>query len=191
MLFLIKLLLHYWLLLNGKMYIFITISTSLYVFSNTIIITLFKFFSFLFFLDEVGIDISNHVGAFMSKADLGVRMQGGNTELMSKMVEKNWLGRKTGKGFYMYPAKPVKGAKKELNPELVNMLKELTAHQPKNAPFQTTEDLQMRMISRFVNEAAFCLQDGIIRSPVDGKIFLSFYLTFFQIVHPKSKILVR
>ena len=30
----------------------------------------------LFALDEVGIDISNHVGAFMSKADLGVRMQG-------------------------------------------------------------------------------------------------------------------
>lgn len=30
----------------------------------------------LFTLDEVGIDISNHVGAFMSKADLGVRMQG-------------------------------------------------------------------------------------------------------------------
>ena len=27
-------------------------------------------------LDEVGIDISNHVGAFMSKADLGVRMHG-------------------------------------------------------------------------------------------------------------------
>ena len=26
--------------------------------------------------DEVGIDISNHVGSFMAKADLGVRMQG-------------------------------------------------------------------------------------------------------------------
>ena len=25
--------------------------------------------------DEVGIDVSNHVGTFMSKADLGVRMQ--------------------------------------------------------------------------------------------------------------------
>ena len=28
--------------------------------------------------DEVGIDISNHVGSFMSKADLGVRMNGGD-----------------------------------------------------------------------------------------------------------------
>ena len=32
-----------------------------------------------FSVDEVGIDISNHVGAFMSKADLGDRMLGMST----------------------------------------------------------------------------------------------------------------
>ena len=46
--------------------------------------------------DEVGIDISNHVGSFMSKADLGVRMHGGNPDYMKAMVEKGMLGRKTG-----------------------------------------------------------------------------------------------
>ena len=35
--------------------------------------------------DEVGIDVSNHVGAFMSKADLGVRMDGGNRDYMAKV----------------------------------------------------------------------------------------------------------
>ena len=36
--------------------------------------------------DEVGIDISYHVSSFMSKADLGIRMAGGDASLMAKMV---------------------------------------------------------------------------------------------------------
>jgi len=32
--------------------------------------------------DEVGIDISCHVGTFMAKADLGVRMNGGDPRLV-------------------------------------------------------------------------------------------------------------
>jgi enoyl-CoA hydratase/long-chain 3-hydroxyacyl-CoA dehydrogenase len=43
----------------------------------------------------------------------------------------------------------------------------------------TTEDMQMRLITRFVNEAAFCLQDEIIRNPVDGDIGELFSISFF------------
>lgn len=53
--------------------------------------------------DEVGLDVSGHVGEFMSKADLGVRMAGGNREFFKVMIEKGFLGRKAGKGFYLYP----------------------------------------------------------------------------------------
>jgi enoyl-CoA hydratase / long-chain 3-hydroxyacyl-CoA dehydrogenase len=115
----------------------------------------------------VGNDISAHVGAFMSKADLGVRMQGGNPGLMSKMVEKGWLGRKSGKGFYLYPKDAKKGAPKQLNPEFTAELKLLMGDKIGTGNV-SVEDIQMRMISRFVNEAAFCLQDGIIRAPADG-----------------------
>eukprot|EP00607_Mallomonas_marina_P000634 CAMPEP_0182428424 /NCGR_PEP_ID=MMETSP1167-20130531/23019_1 /TAXON_ID=2988 /ORGANISM="Mallomonas Sp, Strain CCMP3275" /LENGTH=697 /DNA_ID=CAMNT_0024611343 /DNA_START=267 /DNA_END=2360 /DNA_ORIENTATION=+ len=124
--------------------------------------------------DEVGVDISAHVGAFMAQADLGVRMEGG-ANVFPKMLEKGWLGRKTGKGFYLYPKNAKKGDKKELNPELVAMLK---ADQVKDAIPVSEEDIQMRIISRFVNEAAFSLQDGVIRSAVDGDIGAVFGIGF-------------
>eukprot|EP01041_Mallomonas_annulata_P005308 gene5308-10618_t len=126
--------------------------------------------------DEVGVDISAHVGAFMSKADLGVRMQGGNPELMPKMVEKGWLGRKSGAGFYLYPKKTKKGDKKQINQELVTFLKDFQSKEP-HVPV-SVEDIQMRIISRFVNEAAFSLQDEIIRSPIDGDIGAVFGIGF-------------
>ena len=122
-------------------------------------------------IDEVGIDISNHVSLFMSKADLGVRMAGGNPAMMTKMVEKGWLGRKAGKGFYVYPKDAKKGAKKQLNTEVAPLIKEFQALNSVDVSLAqklSVEDIQFRIISRFINEAAFCLQDEIIRAPADG-----------------------
>mmetsp|Transcript_26711 Transcript_26711/g.50621 ORF Transcript_26711/g.50621 Transcript_26711/m.50621 type:complete len:784 (-) Transcript_26711:46-2397(-) len=115
--------------------------------------------------DEVGIDVSNKVASFLSNADLGVRMEGGDISLMGEMVEKGWLGRKTGQGFYTYD-----GKKKTISAEV----KQYAADFATRDLGLTEEDVQNRIVSRFVNEAVMCLQDEIIADPVNGDIGLIF-----------------
>jgi 3-hydroxyacyl-CoA dehydrogenase len=44
---------------------------------------------------------------------------GGNSAFMRTMVEKGLLGRKAGKGFYLYPKEAKKSSKeKQINPEV-------------------------------------------------------------------------
>mmetsp|Transcript_26218 Transcript_26218/g.39691 ORF Transcript_26218/g.39691 Transcript_26218/m.39691 type:complete len:791 (+) Transcript_26218:113-2485(+) len=115
--------------------------------------------------DEVGVDVTSHVAKFLSNADLGVRMEGGDISLMEKMIEKGWLGKKSGKGFYVYD-----GKKKALNPEINDYLKGFVT-QDLNLD---EKEMQDRLISRFINEAAKCLEDEIIENPVVGDIGLVF-----------------
>jgi len=117
--------------------------------------------------DEVGIDVTSHVASFLSNADLGVRMDGGNIALMENMVSKGWLGKKSGQGFYTYDKKK-KG--KTISPDVKAYVKEFVEQDLKLGK----DEIQNRIISRLVNEAAKCLEDEIIADPVVGDIGLVF-----------------
>jgi len=115
--------------------------------------------------DEVGIDVVTHVAKFLSNADLGVRMEGGDISIMEGMIGKGWLGKKSGKGFFSY-----NGKKKILNPEINDYLKIFVTQD-----LQLSEkEIQDRLMSRFINEAAKCLEDDIIENAVVGDIGLVF-----------------
>jgi len=115
--------------------------------------------------DEVGIDVTSHVASFLSKADLGSRMDGGDVGLMSKMIEKGWLGKKSGQGFYTY-----NGKKKTINNEAKAYVNQFVDTKLD----LSMADMQDRLVTRLVNEAAKCLEDEIIANPTVGDIGMVF-----------------
>ena len=118
--------------------------------------------------DEVGIDVSSKVASFLHSADLGVRMDGGDVNIMNTMVEKGWLGKKSLSGFYTYDKKTKK--KKGVNAEAQKYLNSM-ATQKLNL---SETEIQDRLVSRFVNEAVKCLEDHIIVNPQQGDIGMVF-----------------
>ncbi len=125
-------------------------------------------------LDEVGVDVAASVGRNLA-GDLGIRVGNANPEVISEVLSRGWLGRKAGKGVYVYP----KTGKKSLNPEFQELVESVRKKSGKpSSGLTTAEDIQMRMVTRFVNEAALCLQDGIIANPVTGDIGAVFGIGF-------------
>jgi len=124
-------------------------------------------------IDEVGVDVAHHVSEYLGGA-FGDRFAGGDPQVLKKMVDSGFVGRKSGKGLYVYDAKNPK--MRPINQGAMDILKEFK--KTANPAVSSDKDIQMRLISRFVNEAVMCLQEDIITDPLAGDVGAVFGLGF-------------
>ncbi|RNC84362.1 MAG: fatty acid oxidation complex subunit alpha FadJ [Balneola sp.] len=108
-------------------------------------------------LDEVGFDVGAHVGETMSPV---FNARGGKSSTKAKeLMDAGFLGRKNKKGLYNYD-----GKKKSPNSDIYSFFGGSSRN---NIDAETA---QLRMALMMVNEAAYCLQEEILKSPTDGDL---------------------
>lgn len=118
-------------------------------------------------IDEVGLDIAGKAGQIMFEA-FGARLT--PSESLRKVIESGRYGRKSKKGFYQYDAAGKKG---DPDPTVYEIF---APGRPRVEV--SAEEIQGRTVYAMLNEAARCLQDGIIRSARDGDIGAIFGIGF-------------
>jgi 3-hydroxyacyl-CoA dehydrogenase / enoyl-CoA hydratase / 3-hydroxybutyryl-CoA epimerase len=121
-------------------------------------------------LDEVGIDVAEKVGHIVH-GHFGDRMK--PPPGFEKLIADGRHGRKNGRGFYRYEEdEKGKKRKKGVDASVYEVLG-LTPDREMAA-----EEIAQRCALAFVNEAALCFGQGILRSARDGDIGAIFGLGF-------------
>jgi 3-hydroxyacyl-CoA dehydrogenase/enoyl-CoA hydratase/3-hydroxybutyryl-CoA epimerase len=118
-------------------------------------------------LDEVGIDVGGKVGVVLSEA-FGGRMS--PSDSLRRVVESGRTGRKGRKGFYQYDEAGKKG---DVDPTVYEVLPGGTQRRE-----VAVREIQNRCVLAMVNEAALCLEEGVLRSPRDGDVGAVFGIGF-------------
>lgn len=102
--------------------------------------------------DEVGVDIALDVAETLAAA-FPSRMH--VPDVLGALINAGMLGRKAGKGFYKYG----KGSEASAN-KAVTKLRPPRQPNPPNP-----DDIENRLVLLMVNEAARCLEEGIVATP--------------------------
>jgi 3-hydroxyacyl-CoA dehydrogenase len=90
-------------------------------------------------------------------------------KIADMLCEAGRLGRKTGAGWYHYPAGAKKGEPDEF---VVRLIAEISAAAGITRRSFTPEQIQMRALAAMVNEAALALEDGVARLASDIDLVL-------------------
>ncbi len=120
-------------------------------------------------MDEVGLDVGAHISETLSEA-FGERHK--PLPELARILTAGRKGRKNSKGFYLYDNK--KKAKKKQVDESIYGLLGVIPNPGKVSPALIVK----RCVYAMLNEAAFCLEENILRSARDGDIGAIFGLGF-------------
>ncbi|OWY22610.1 fatty acid oxidation complex subunit alpha FadJ [Sphingobacteriales bacterium UPWRP_1] len=125
-------------------------------------------------MDEVGIDVGAHImSGDLMKSFISLRPDLKVSEALLHMHKAGYSGRKNKKGFYLYDPKTGKKIRGKVNTAVYDYFGGVQSRHP----FKSA-DVQQRMAMSMVNEAALCLQEGIIENPTDGDVGAVFGLGF-------------
>jgi 3-hydroxyacyl-CoA dehydrogenase / enoyl-CoA hydratase / 3-hydroxybutyryl-CoA epimerase len=112
--------------------------------------------------DEVSIDLSYKVKK-QTVADLGDAYKvGPSDKVVDRMYELGRYGRKSAKGFYVYPED---GGKKYIWPDLAKEFGRLADNEQPSA-----DEVKTRLIYRQLVECARCYEEGVLVTPEDGDL---------------------
>ena len=122
-------------------------------------------------MDEVGIDVGAHINRGELRKFFDQR-GAESSNVMAKLEEAGYKGRKNKKGFLLYDEKTGKKIRGKANEEIYAFFG------GKQRKTFTDEEMQDRLSLMMINEALLCLQEGIIKEPRDGDIGAVFGLGF-------------
>ncbi|MCZ2394618.1 MAG: hypothetical protein LC105_12225 [Chitinophagales bacterium] len=122
--------------------------------------------------DEVGIDVGAHImsGELMQEM-LAARPKFKVSKTLLEISKEGYKGRKNKKGFYQYDEKG-----KKISGQVDGQIYSFYGGNSRKK--MDANEIQMRCAMAMVNEAALCLQEGIISNPLDGDIGAVFGLGF-------------
>jgi len=131
-------------------------------------------------LDEVGIDVGAKIGPIL-QADLGDRFAA--PAAFDKLLADGRLGKKAKKGFYLYKKdslvktiqnrlKGIKAGQKQVDESIYSLL---TIKPSGNL---SAAEISKRCTFMMLNEAARCVDEGIVRNARDGDIGAIFGIGF-------------
>lgn len=128
-------------------------------------------------LDEVGIDVASHIADTLEGA-FGERLA--TLPAMEKVISDDRKGRKNKRGFYQYGKKKsilgslLSSADKQVDESIYAVLGGSEA----GSNEMDSGSIAERCLLQMINEAAYCLEEGILRSARDGDIGAIFGLGF-------------